>query len=145
MTNWNQRFINLAKHYASWSKDPSTKCGAVITKGKIQVSQGYNGFPQYVSDSSLRLNNRAIKYPMVIHAETNAILFAKCDLVGCAIYVWPMAPCARCAGLIIQSGIKTVYAPKANEEQLSRWGTEIKLAREMYLEVGVLFVEIEEA
>lgn len=142
MVNWNQRFIELAKHYAQWSKDPSTKCGAVITKGKIQISQGYNGFPQHVNDSSLRLSNREIKYPMIIHAETNAILFAKRDLSGCAIYVWPMAPCARCAGLIIQSGIQTVYAPRATTGQVERWGDEMELAKEMYSESGVLFVEV---
>ena len=37
---------------------------------------------------------------MMIHAEVNAILFAAQPLHGCSIYVWPMAPCARCAGLI---------------------------------------------
>lgn len=144
MVNWTQRFMDLAKYYAQWSKDPSTKCGAVITKGNVQISQGYNGFPQHVSDSPFRLNDRELKYPMIIHAETNAILFAKRDLSGCDIYVWPMAPCARCAGLIIQSGIKTVFAPKASEDQLARWNNEISIAKEMYLEANVFFVEVKE-
>lgn len=142
MANWTKTFMDLARFYASLSKDPSTKCGAVIAKGNRQISQGFNGLPQGVVDSPERLNNRQIKYPMVIHAEVNAILFAAQPLTGCSIYVWPMAPCARCAGMIIQSGIKTVYAPRATIDQMNRWGDEMELARAMYSESGVLFVEV---
>ena len=28
--NWNERYLNLAEHISTWSKDPSTKIGAVI-------------------------------------------------------------------------------------------------------------------
>lgn len=27
---WNRRFVELAKNVSTWSKDPSTKVGAVI-------------------------------------------------------------------------------------------------------------------
>ena len=30
MTNWDVRFLKLAKNIASWSKDPSTQVGCVI-------------------------------------------------------------------------------------------------------------------
>ena len=44
--------FNLAKHIGSWSKDPSTKVGAVIVDDKNRiVSVGYNGFPRGVEDS----------------------------------------------------------------------------------------------
>ena len=143
-TNWDQRFLSLAKHIASWSKDPSTQCGAVIVKGnrldgggKRIVSVGYNGFPQGVTDTTDRLNSRDVKYKMVLHAEDNAIMFAKEDLSGCTIYTWPIPPCARCAGKIIQSGIHRVVAPEADEDRMSRWGDDFKLADEMYDEAGV--------
>ena len=142
MTNWTKTFMDLARFYASLSKDPSTKCGAVITKGKRQISQGFNGLPQGVIDSPERLNDRDIKYPMMIHAEVNAILFAAQPLHGCSIYVWPMAPCARCAGLIIQSGIKTVYAPESTPDKLERWGLEMEMANRMYYEAGVVFSNV---
>lgn len=45
MNKWDKRFLELAAFIAEWSKDPSTKCGAVITDGKQIVSQGFNGFP----------------------------------------------------------------------------------------------------
>lgn len=103
---WDRRFLGLAKDpYATWSKDPSTQVGAVITKGNHQVSQGYNGFPAGVNDDAERYADREFKYRAVIHAEENAIIWAGRDLTGCTIYVYPMPPCAGCAGKIIQSGI----------------------------------------
>ena len=44
--------MRLAKEAAQWSKDPSSKIGAVAIGGKGQVlSTGYNGFPRGCSDS----------------------------------------------------------------------------------------------
>lgn len=40
---WDIRFMKRAQELASWSKDPSTKVGAVIVKGKHAVAEGYNG------------------------------------------------------------------------------------------------------
>ena len=53
-TKWDNRFLVLAKLIGSWSKDPSTKVGAVIVDqdNKI-VSVGYNGFPKNISDPSV--------------------------------------------------------------------------------------------
>ena len=70
---WDRRFMEMARLVASWSKDPSSKVGAVITRGKFVVSVGFNGFPQGVVDSEERLTNRELKYPMILHAEINAI------------------------------------------------------------------------
>jgi dCMP deaminase len=43
---WDLRFLTLAKTVSTWSKDPSTKVGAVIVdKNRRVVSLGYNGFP----------------------------------------------------------------------------------------------------
>ena len=68
MTRWDLRFIEMASLVASWSKDPSTKVGAVITNDKNHVvSLGFNGFPRGVED---RLNvNRETKLARTIHAE----------------------------------------------------------------------------
>ena len=95
---------------ANWSKDPSTKCGAVITHPDHRVvSVGFNGFPKGTSDDIELYNNRDEKYRRVVHSEKNAILFAKgIDLNDCIMYIVPMPPCSQCAGMIIQSGIKRV-------------------------------------
>ena len=112
MYKWDKRFIALAEHVAQWSKDPSTKVGAIIVDKNRIVSEGYNGFPTRLPDKEEWLNDRQIKYQYIIHAEINAILYAKTDLVGCTIYTWPLIPCIRCVPIIIQSGIHTVVSIK---------------------------------
>ena len=135
---WDMRFLQLADLVASWSKDPSTKAGAVITAGKRIVSMGFNGFPSGVTDSFPRLEDRDIKYKMVIHAEENAIMFASRSLEGCTLYV-THPPCAGCAGKIIQSGITTVITNRPNADFLSRWNDDLYLSDCMYREAGVKF------
>src|ERR1051326_2813900 len=52
---WDRRFLELAKHVSSWSKDPSTKVGAVIVDANRRVvATGYNGFPRGVEDTPER-------------------------------------------------------------------------------------------
>lgn len=142
LSKWDQRFLELAEHIAEWSKDPSTKCGAVITKGNKITSLGFNGLASGIEDYAERLVNRDIKYKMVIHAEENAILFAKQNLEGCTIYLWPFPPCSNCAAKIIQTGIKRVIAPVASSDLIKRWGDSLKISANMYDEAGVEFVEV---
>ena len=133
---WHKRFFDMANLVASWSKDPSSKIGAVIVDSQNRViATGYNGFPVGVVDSSERLENREIKYKMVLHAEENAIMFAKQNLEGCSLYVTMMPPCSHCAALIVQSGIKHVYAP--DSEIPERWKSSTELTRQMFDEAGV--------
>ena len=95
---WDRRFLELAKHIAQWSKDPSIKSGSVITDGKNRIiSTCYNGLPQKVEDTENRYKNREIKLSIIIHCEENAILFAKQDLTGCTLYTWPFMSCSKCA------------------------------------------------
>lgn len=113
MIDWNYRFLKLAQHISQWSKDPSTKCGAVIVGPLRQkVAYGYNGFPIGVDDMPQRYNNREVKYDLVVHAELNAILNAQFGLSGSTLYVYPLVPCTECAKAIIQSGIKRVVSIK---------------------------------
>ena len=131
---WDERYIKLAEYIADWSKDPSTKVGAVIVddKGRI-VSLGFNGFPQKISDND-RLNDRDKKYNVIVHAEANAILFANRDLSGCTIYTYPFQPCSSCSGLIIQSGIKRVVTVRDDNP---RWKQDFYISEQMLTEAGV--------
>lgn len=132
---WDLRFIELAKLVGSWSKDPSTKVGAVIVDEKNRiVSVGYNGFPQGIIDDE-RLQDRETKYKVVVHGEINAILFANKSVAGCTLYTIPFEPCPRCAGLIIQSGIKRVVAPKNTN---ARWEEDFKISRELFSEAKIV-------
>lgn len=133
-TKWDKRFIDLAKLVGSWSKDPSTKVGAVIVdKDNRIISIGYNGFPASIEDDE-RLLDREQKYKIIVHGEINAILFAGKSLVGCTLYTIPFEPCPRCAGLIIQSGIKRVVSPRNNN---SRWEEDFKITRKLFKEAGI--------
>jgi len=77
MSKWDSRFMDLARLVASWSKDPSTQVGAVIVdQDKRIVSTGFNGFPRCVNDSPV---DREVKLLRTIHAEENALLFARRD------------------------------------------------------------------
>ena len=138
---WDKRFLTLAEHIASWSKDPSTKCGAVIVSGKKIISVGYNGFPAGCKDDNALYQNRDRKYLRVIHAEQNAIYTARenLELLECTIYIHPLPPCAQCAAAIIQVGIKRVVAPKIIDKELQkRWNNSIIETNAMFNEAGVL-------
>ena len=132
---WDERFIDLAKLVGSWSKDPSTQVGAVIVDDKKRIiSVGYNGFPRGVEDSEKRLVDREQKYAIIVHAEMNALAFARGSVEGCTLYTWPFQPCSRCAGFIIQSGIKRVVTIEHSSE---RWNTNFNLSKELFSESGV--------
>lgn len=134
ISKWAQRFFQMAELVGSWSKDPSTQVGAVITKQNRIVSVGFNGYPHGISDSA-STDDRDMKYLKTLHAEENAILFAKRDLDGCEIYVTHF-PCPNCAAKIIQTGISAVHCPEQSEDFLSRWAIRSKSARHVLTSWG---------
>lgn len=143
MTDWHRRFMDLAMHVSEWSKDPSTKVGAVIVDADRRVvSLGYNGFPRKVVDSPERYDNRELKYKIILHAERNAIIFAREPLKGHTIYTYPFAPCATCASMIIQAGITTVVAPFSDNP---RWQEDFALSQQLFAEAFVLLHILEPA
>ena len=133
-TNWDNRFLDMAKLVSTWSKDPSTKVGAVIVDPSNRlISVGYNGFPKGVTDDE-RLFDRDKKYDIIVHAEVNAILFANKTLDGCTMYTSPFQPCPRCAGLIIQSGIRRVVSIVNSNP---RWVEDFSTAKQLLLEAKI--------
>jgi len=144
ITKWDLRFIDLAKHVSQWSKDPSTKVGAVIVSpDKTDVILAFNGFPIGMNDDEEIYNDREKKLSRIVHAEMNALLLARRSVNGYCLYTWPFLPCDRCAPCIIQSGIKKVVSPYATKEQLERWGKFFELSLQYFKEAGVEVVFIE--
>lgn len=141
MTNWDERFLEMAQLVAGWSKDPSSKVGSVITDGKRIVSLGFNGFPAGTDDDPSIYGDRERKYRRVLHAEQNAMSFAKRDLAGCTIYI-THPPCARCAAQIVQEGIARVVCPSPSADFLSRWKDDMNESLAMFREAKVAFVEV---
>lgn len=101
-------FIEIAKLIATKSKDPSTKVGAVIIDSANRIiSTGYNGFVSGNNEKYMTFE-RPMKYHLTIHAEMNALLFAKQDLTDKIMYI-THSPCSECLKHILQCHIKEVY------------------------------------
>lgn len=137
LTKWDKRFLGLACEIATWSKDPSTKVGCVVVdQNRVIIAEGYNGFPRGILDDG-RLADREQKYPLIVHAEENAVATAArigARLDGCNI-VSTLFPCTRCARLLIQAGITAVVAPR---EWPDRWAEDMQRSQALLVEAGVL-------
>lgn len=131
---WDKRFLELAEFVSLWSKDPSTKVGAVVSDIKKVVGLGYNGFPPGINDNG-RLFDRDTKLKIIRHAEDNALEYAGYTS-GCTIYTWPFPPCSRCASLMISKGITRVVSL---DNIPDRWRADCELAQQLFQEVGIQY------
>jgi dCMP deaminase len=138
---WDLRYLKLAYEVAQWSKDPSSKIGAVTVGAKGQVlSQGFNGFPRGLKDDFTRLHDRETKYKYVVHAEMNAIYNATYNgtsLDGATLYVYGLPICSECAKGVIQVGIKRVVMP--NQKMDGKWLDSWMTSMNFFDEAGVDF------
>ncbi len=125
-----KRYLRMAQIWAENSYCKRRKVGALIVKGNMIISDGYNGTPSGFENKCEDENN--ITYPYVLHAEANAITkVAKStnNSDGATLYV-TTSPCMECSKLIIQSGIKRVvfcdlYHNQDGLELLRKAGVEI--------------------
>jgi dCMP deaminase len=140
---WMGRLLKMAKDIAGWSKDESTKVGAVITTldGK-PVSWGFNGMPMGIDDTIPERHERPEKYRWMCHAERNAMdLASRNDLSDCVMFV-TYASCPNCAQSIIQRNIRTVVvdANHTADKMPPRWIEEMTMADTMMKEAGVRII-----
>lgn len=108
-----ERYIKTAISEAEKSSHRQ-RLGAVIFKGKVEISKGYNH-----SERSVRsFNRKFIRWPFSIHAELAAICSARTDLKGCSILVVRLnrkgelryaKPCAHCLAYINFVLLRHVY------------------------------------
>jgi len=143
MNNWDKKFLDAATLVASWSKDPSTKVGCVITDDDHnQLAGGFNGFPRGVADDH-RLTDRETKLKLIVHAEANAVAAAARNghsLKGSTAYV-TLPPCTQCAALLIQAGVRRVVFLSGVKP--SKWEADWVLAQGLLTEAGIEFEEVE--
>jgi dCMP deaminase len=138
---WDLRYLDLAKNVSEWSKDPSSKVGAVIVNQNNQVvSVGYNGFPKGVKDEPERYNDRETKLKFVCHAERNAMDNAPVDLTGCTIYS-TFFPCNECCKSIITRGIKHIVTNVVERNSPKIKDFNMEITRQMCREAGVTIFE----
>ncbi len=145
---WNKRFMEMAFLVASWSKDTSTKTGAVVVGPDREIrATGYNGLVRGVDDNKPERLERPTKYDFFEHAERNAIYNAcltGTSLKGCVMYA-THAPCTDCARAIIQAGIKTVITNAVEITENTpkgTWRDKLQYSAEMFKEAGVEYIEL---
>jgi dCMP deaminase len=154
---WDSRFLALCDLIASWSKDPSTKVGAVVVDAEHVIrATGYNGLARGVryGDQS-RILERPKKYSFAVHAEANAVVHAGRDVAkGCTLYLTTLPkersslPCTECTKLVIQAGIKEVVCRRIKYEMQpgdpkDTWRDTInQYSIEMFDEAGVTLREV---
>ena len=141
MADWDARYLEKAQQVSEWSKDPSTRTGAVIVSPYNRiVAVGFNGFPPGIADDE-RLSNRELKYEIIIHCEVNALVSAAQDVHGFTLYTWPFASCSRCAAIMLGAGITRFVFPPLPDHLVERWGNNIDTTKALFAEAGVIFNE----
>lgn len=115
---YDKRYLEMAQIWAKNSYCNRRQVGALIVKGKMIISDGYNGTPSGFENICEDNSNKT--KPYVLHAEANAITkVAKSNnsSEGATLYV-TTSPCMECSKLIIQSGIKrVVFCDKYHNEE----------------------------
>lgn len=134
------KFKSLAEAAALYSKDTSTKVGAVALDDDCNVlCVGYNGKPRGVLETIER-SARPLKYKFTAHAEENLVAQAArigTSLKGSTIIVTSLHPCTTCTRLMIQAGVKRIIANKSPEHAEPIWKEEEIYSKEMLDEAGV--------
>lgn len=137
---WHNRFLELAKHIATWSKD-TTQVGAVAVAPSKQVLEtGFNGLPRGVLDLPERMQ-RPAKYLWTAHAEENLVSHAARQVLeGSTVYVTHLC-CSKCARMLVNAGVSRVIV---GDGLTSMPQEEFDVATQMLFEAGVELVEMKD-
>jgi dCMP deaminase len=123
-------YLKMAKEWAKLSYCKRKQVGALIVKGRMIISDGYNGTPTGFENICEDEEGDTKWY--VLHAEANAILKVASSTQSCkgaTLYI-TLSPCQQCSKLIHQSGITRVvysneYKDKSGLEFLEKAGVEL--------------------
>ena len=123
MAKFDHSYLAMAEVWAQNSYCKRRKVGALLVKDRTIISDGYNGTPS--GFENICEDENGVTKPYVLHAEANAS-------EGATLYV-TASPCAECAKLIIQAGIKRVvyrdaYRLTDGIDLLKRAGVEVEQA-----------------
>lgn len=104
-------YLRMAQEWAKLSHCERKQVGALIVKGRMIISDGFNGTPSGF-DNCCEDEEGTTKWE-VLHAEANAILKVASSTQsakGATLYI-TLSPCQQCSKLIHQAGItRVVYA-----------------------------------
>ena len=128
---FDRSYLEMASVWAKNSYCTRRKVGAILVKDRMIISDGYNGTPS--GFENVCEDENGVTKPYVLHAEANAITkVAKSgnSSAGATLFV-TASPCAECAKLIIQAGIRRVvyrdaYRLTDGIDLLERAGIEVE-------------------
>lgn len=118
--SWHGYFLGIAKAVSSRADCSRRRVGAVITIDNRIVATGYNGAPSGAEGClqgacprgslSYQDQPKDVGYDncISVHAEANAIIYARTDLRGAVLYCTDK-PCVTCAKLIAGAGIQEIH------------------------------------
>lgn len=140
---WDYRFLGISKEISGWSKDPSTKVGAIaVNESRRIVAQGYNGFPSGCNDEKCKLDDRLSKYEWTIHAEANTIYNAcnsGTNLLHSTVHIFGMYPCPECVKAMSQVKVARIVFQIGRSDNLVKWKNDFDLSRVMMHDLGIGF------
>ena len=131
MNKFDDKYLRMARIWASNSYCKRRQVGALIVKDNMIISDGYNGTP--AGFENICEDENGVTKPYVLHAEANAITKVARSgnsAEGATLYV-TASPCMECSKLIIQSGISRVVYSEAYRlddgiKLLERAGVEVE-------------------
>ncbi len=129
-SRYDTAYLRIAREWGQLSHCHRKKVGAIIVKGKMIISDGYNGTPSNFENACEDEEGYTNWY--VLHAEANAILKVARSTQSCegaTLYI-TLSPCRECSKLIHQSGItrvvyQTGYRDTSGLDFLVKAGVEV--------------------
>lgn len=115
---YDKAYMRMAQEWAQLSYCERKKVGALIVKGRMIISDGFNGSPSGFDNCCEDNDGNTNWY--VLHAEANAILKVASSTQSCkdsTLYI-TLSPCKECSKLIHQSGIKRVVYSQTYKDTL---------------------------
>lgn len=114
-------FFNIAQDVSNASTCLSRQVGAILVKDGIIVSTGYNGPARGVPhcDKCARKSDPNYKSGMnldicpAVHAEANCVASAArlgTSTLNSILFINTVVPCKSCISILINAGVKEVYA-----------------------------------
>ncbi len=127
---YDKAYLRMAYEWGKLSHCERKQVGALIVKGRMIISDGFNGTPTGF-DNCCEDEEGLTKWE-VLHAEANAILKVAASTQsseGATLYI-TLSPCRQCSKLIHQAGIKRVvyarsYRDTSGLEFLEKAGVEL--------------------
>ena len=129
--SWDEYFMEMAELTAKRSTCMRRHVGAVIVKDRHAIATGYNGAPSGIMHCEERGGciRQQLNVPsgqwhelcMALHAEQNAIIQAAVmgnSVEGGTIYITHQ-PCAICAKMILNAGIKRIVIKEGYPDELA--------------------------